>query len=100
MANLTGDGRAVIVGHPRFQLHFAPTYSYSWLNGVERWFGLITQRATCRSSFTSVRALKQKTVDYVEIYNRTACPFQWTATAESILQKLERPGNRISRTAQ
>ncbi|MCK4515741.1 MAG: hypothetical protein KAU31_10815, partial [Spirochaetaceae bacterium] len=70
MANLTGDGRAVIVGHPRFQLHFAPTYSYSWLNGVERWFGLITQRATCRSSFTSVRALKQKTVDYVEIYNR------------------------------
>ncbi|MCK4517112.1 MAG: transposase [Spirochaetaceae bacterium] len=87
-----------IAGHPRFQLHFAPTYS-SWLNGVERWFGLISQCATCRSSFTSVRTLKQKTMDYVEIYNRTACPFQWTATAESILQKLEQPRSRISGTA-
>lgn len=86
-----------IAGHPRFQLHFTPTYS-SWLNQVERWFGLITQRAIRRGSFTSVRALKQKIMDYVEVYNQTACPFQWTATAESILQKLERLCNRISGT--
>ncbi len=86
-----------IGGHPRFQLHFTPTYS-SWLNQVERWFGLITQRAIRRGSFTSVRALKQKIMDYVEVYNQTACPFRWTATAASILQKLERLCNRISGT--
>ena len=86
-----------IADHPRFELHFTPTYS-SWLNQVERWFGLITQRAIRRGSFTSVRALKQKIMDYVEVYNRTAYPFQWTATAESILQKLERLCNRISGT--
>ena len=29
--------------HPRFSLHFTPT-SASWLNLVERWFGMITER--------------------------------------------------------
>jgi putative transposase len=37
-------------------MHYIPTYS-SWLNQVERWFGLITQRAIRRGSFTSVREL-------------------------------------------
>ncbi|WP_135358074.1 IS630 family transposase, partial [Mycolicibacterium sp. NCC-Tsukiji] len=27
-----------LAAHPRFQMHFTPTYS-SWLNQVERWFG-------------------------------------------------------------
>ena len=34
----------------RFQIHYTPTYS-SWLNQVERWFGLITQQAIRRGSF-------------------------------------------------
>ena len=42
--------------HPRFHLHFTPTYS-SWLNQVERWFALITRRAIGRNSFISVREL-------------------------------------------
>ena len=45
-----------LLNHPRYHLHFTPTYS-SWLNQVERWFGLITQRAIRRGSFGSVKEL-------------------------------------------
>jgi len=36
-------------------VHYTPTYA-SWLNQVERWFGIITQRAIRRGSFSSVLA--------------------------------------------
>src|SRR6202163_1555646 len=42
-----------LAAHPRFHLHFTPT-SASWLNLVERWFGLITAQAIRRGSFDSV----------------------------------------------
>jgi transposase len=32
-----------LAAHPRFRTHFTPTYS-SWLNQVERWFGLLTDK--------------------------------------------------------
>ena len=37
--------------HPRFHLHFTPTYS-SWLNQVERWFGLLTDKKLRRGTHT------------------------------------------------
>jgi putative transposase len=74
---------------PRFHLHFTPTYS-SWLNQVERWFALITNQAIRRGSFDSVTDLKRKIGDFVDHYNQHPRPFMWTATAESILAKLER----------
>ena len=89
--------KAWLAEHQRFHFHFVPTYS-SWLNQVERWFGLITERAIRRGSFTSVRQLVQKIDDFVTAYNKTATPFTWTATAESILQKIERLCMRISGT--
>lgn len=81
--------KAWLVRHPRFHLHFTPTYS-SWLNQVERWFALITQQAIRRGSFRSVRELVQKIDTYVAHYNAHARPFVWTATANSILAKLQR----------
>ena len=57
-----------------------PTYS-SWLNQVERWFGLITQRAIRRGSFTSVQDLAQKINAFVQHYNRSCRPVVWTARA-------------------
>lgn len=81
--------RAWLANRPRYHVHYTPTYS-SWLNQVERWFGLITQQAIRRGSFSNVPALI-KTIDrFVNRYNRDACPFIWTATSESILAKLER----------
>lgn len=81
--------RAWLVRRPRFHLHFTPTYS-SWLNQVERWFALITNQAIRRASFDSVTDLRRKISDFVEHYNQHPRPFMWTATAESILAKLER----------
>ncbi len=81
--------RAWLARRPRFHLHFTPTYS-SWLNQVERWFGLITQQAIRRGSFDSVTELIRKIKEFVDHYNQHPRPFMWTATADSILAKLER----------
>jgi putative transposase len=82
---------------PRFHVHYTPTYS-SWLTRVERCFGVITQRAIRRGSFDSVPDLKRKINEFVEQYNQHPRPFMWTATADSILTKLERLGKVICGT--
>lgn len=87
--------RAWLAEHPRFHVHFTPTYS-SWLNQVERWFGLISQRAIKRGSFTSVTELVRRLHEFTRAYNKDASPFVWAATAESILEKIERLSKRIS----
>ncbi len=81
--------KAWLARHPRYHLHYTPTYA-SWLNQVERWFGLITQQAIRRGSFRSVGELIQKIDAYVANYNLHRRPFVWTATADSILAKLKR----------
>jgi putative transposase len=82
---------------PRWHLHFIPTYS-SWLNQVERFFSLITDKAIRRGSFGSVKELVGKIDHFVTQYNKRCKPFNWTATADSVLQKLERLTSRISGT--
>lgn len=75
--------------HPRYHLHFTPT-SASWLNQVERFFGLITERRIRRGTFGSVRELEAALRDYLTQHNENAKPFAWTADADSILKKLAR----------
>lgn len=81
--------RAWLAKRPRYHVHYTPTYA-SWLNQVERWFGLITQKAIRRGSFKSVPDLVKRIERYVEHYNTNARPFVWTATAQSIIDKIER----------
>jgi hypothetical protein len=87
----------LLAQRPRYHIHYTPTYS-SWLNQVERWFGLITQRAIRRGSFSSVKDLIEKIDSFVQHYNRSHRPFVWTATADSILQKISRLCSVISGT--
>jgi putative transposase len=75
--------------HTRFTMHFTPTYS-SWLNQVERWFGHISEKAIRRGSFRSTKELVTKIENFTEHYNEHARPFVWTATADSILKKIEK----------
>lgn len=75
--------------HPRFHLHFTPTSS-SWLNLVERWFREITDKAIRRGVFASVPDLIAAIEDYLNAHNDNPKPFIWTATAASILAKVER----------
>jgi len=75
--------------HPRFIPHFIPTSS-SWLNLVERWFGELTGKRIRRGVFVSVDDLKNAIEDFLQAWNSEPKPFVWTATVESILQKLNR----------
>ena len=86
-----------LAAHPRYQVHYTPTYA-SWLNQVEIWFNIITQRAIRRGTFRSVKALIAKIDEFVSQYNTNSHPFSWTATADSILQKVRRLCQRISET--
>jgi putative transposase len=83
---------------PRWHIHFIPTYS-SWLNQVERFFAHITDKTIRRGSFSSVKDLIAKVDHFITQYNKTCRPFVWTATADSILQKLARLTSRINGTA-
>lgn len=89
--------KAWLAARPRWHVHFIPTYS-SWLNLVERFFALITDRAIRRGSFRSVKDLIAKIDHFVSHHNQNCKPFMWTASADSILSKLQRLCQRISGT--
>ena len=75
--------------HPRFVPHFIPTSS-SWLNLVERWFGELTGKRIRRGVFISVDDLVAAIDEYLQAWNANRKPFVWTATIESIVEKLSR----------
>lgn len=78
-----------LVQHPRFVLHFTPTKG-SWLNQVERWFGLLTQRQLKRGVHRNVPQLEKTIRDYIAIENEDPKPFVWVKTADEILAKIAR----------
>ena len=80
---------------PRYQLHFTPTGA-SWLNQVERWFALLTQKQLRRGVHRSTRALEAAIMAYIAIRNESPKPFVWTKSADDILASLERFCRRIS----
>jgi transposase len=75
--------------HPRFHMHFVPT-SCSWLNLVERFFSEITNKAIRRGCFYSVAELIETIDNYLAVNNADPKPFKWTASAESIIDKVNR----------
>ena len=81
--------------HPRFHLHFTPTGS-SWINQVERWFGYLTDQMIRRGVHKSVQALEADIRAWIENWNQDPRPFNWTKTAEEILNSLARYIERIS----
>jgi transposase len=75
--------------HPRFHLHFTPTYS-SWLNLVERWFAKLTDEALRRGSHQSTRELRTAIELFIGTSNDDPKPFVWTKTADEILASVAR----------
>ncbi len=78
-----------LTSRKRYHVHYTPTYA-SWLNQVEIWFGIITQRAIRRGTFRNVKDLITCIQKFTDQYNQNSKPFVWTATADSILDKLNR----------
>src|SRR6266513_1768520 len=83
----TPEIRTWLARHPRFRIHFTPTGS-SWMNQVERWFGLLTDKLIRRGVHTSVQALEHDIKDWIATWNDNPRPFIWTKTADEILNSL------------
>jgi transposase len=81
--------KAWLARHKRIHLHFTPT-SASWLNQVERFFGLITEDAIRRGVFRSVADLEAAIEAYLDNHNADPKPFIWTAPAADVLEKVAR----------
>jgi transposase len=83
--------------HPRFHIHYTPTYS-SWINQVERWFAYLTEQLLQRSDHRSVQALEKDIRGWVKAWNDNPRPFIWTKNAEQILASLARVQRTTSKT--
>jgi transposase len=86
--------KAWLSKHPRFHMHFTPTYS-SWINQVERLFAEVTRDLLQRSDHRSVQALENDLRDWVAAWNENPKPFIWTKSAEDILASIARYLKRI-----
>ncbi len=80
---------------PRFHAHFTPTYS-SWMNQVERWFGLLEQRQLKRSIHRSVRSVEKAIREFIQVCNEHPKPIRWTKSADEILASIARYCLRVS----
>jgi transposase len=79
----------------RIFIHFVPTSS-SWLNLVERFFGILTDKRLRRGVFTSVNELEAALKDFIERHNKSPKPFVWTKSTEEILEKVGRARERLN----
>jgi len=84
-----------LLRHPRFHLHFTPTYS-SWLNLVERWFAELTTKWIKRGAHRSVRELVASIKTWIANWNDNPKPFVWHKTADEILASLAAYCQRIN----
>lgn len=78
----------------RVHLHFIPTSS-SWLNLVERFFGLLTEKQLKRGVFTSVKVLEASIMAFIDTHNKNKKTFLWTKSADDILKKVAHPRNTL-----
>ncbi len=87
--------RRWLLKRPRFHVHFTPT-SASWLNLVERWFALLTEKQLRRGVHRSTLALQAAIRAYITHTNEQPKPFVWTKTADEILVSVARFCHRTS----
>lgn len=74
---------------PRWHVHFTPT-SASWINQVERFFALLTEKQIKRGVHRSTKALEGDIKTYIDTHNQKPKPFRWTKSADDILAAIQR----------
>ena len=74
---------------PRWHIHFTPTGA-SWINQVERFFALITDKQIRRGVHTSVQHLENDIKTFIQVNNEQPKPFRWTKSADDILAAIQR----------
>jgi len=89
--------RRWLLRHPRFTVHYTPTYS-SWINQVERWFATLTEKQLRRGTHRSTNELEDAIRLFVALHNQNPKPFVWIKTADQILASVRRFCQRTSET--
>jgi transposase len=87
--------KAWLKHHARFHFHFTPTAS-SWLNMVERWFRELTDKRIRRGTFENVKTLIAVIDDFIAKHNQEAKAFVWSASVNSIIDKIAKVKKCIS----
>jgi transposase/transposase-like protein len=90
----TKRAKAWLARHPRFHVHFTPTYS-SWINQVERFFAILTERCIKRGVHRSTQALEQDIRNFLQMTNDEPKPFVWTKSSDHILENVRRFCDRV-----
>lgn len=85
----TPEVREWLARRPCWQVHHTPT-SASWLNQVERFFALLTEREIRRGVYRSVEELEQAIDTFLKAHNADPKPFRWTKSADQIIASVER----------
>ena len=88
-AHKTKQVEQFLIEHANVHMHFTPTYS-SWLNQVERWFGLLTDKQLRRGVHKNLQALERDIRAWAKAWNDDPKPFIWKATAADIITKVQR----------
>src|SRR6202035_60104 len=81
--------RAWLAKRPRWHVHLTPTSS-SWLNQVERFFALLTDKKIRRGVHRNVADLQADIAAFIDRHNADPTPFRWTKSADDILAAIER----------
>jgi transposase len=89
--------RRWLAKRPHYHVHFTPTGA-SWINLVERFFALLTEKQIRRGIHRSTRELEHAIRHYLDTCNETAKPFVWTKTADQIPASVARFCQRTSVT--
>jgi len=86
-----------LVKRPGWQVHCKPTGA-SWINQVERFFALITDKQIRRGVHISVQKLEDDIRTFIQTHNTDPKPFRWAKSADDILASIERFCLRNSKT--
>jgi transposase len=91
----TPDVSAWLAANPLVHFHYTPT-SGSWLNQVEGFFGILGKQSLSLTNFPSKRALRDHIAAFMDRWNRSPTPFEWTKPARAITASHRRTLDRIS----
>lgn len=69
----------------RIRFVYTPKHT-SWLNQIELWFSILVRKLLKRSSFKSVKELRERILAFIDYFNKTmAKPFKWTYTGRPLM---------------
>ena len=81
--------RRWLAKRPHYHVHFTPTGA-SWINLVERFFALLTEKQIRRGVHRSTLQLENAIRHFIDHHNQHPKPFVWTKSADQILESVAR----------